>query len=97
MSAATPFKKPVYIAFQENAEAAPIIEAIAEDNPDAIVHHYPAMVRIESGDRITVKRASVERRLLRDWDPQELHLHLISISGNVYETDDEFTLSWNKP
>ena len=31
----------------------------------------------------------------RDFDLQELQLHLITISGHLDETDDEFTLSWN--
>ncbi|MBS1188324.1 MAG: monooxygenase [Rhodocyclaceae bacterium] len=84
----------LYIALQENEEALPIIDSIIEDNPSATVRRYPGMVRIEADGRITVKRATVEGRLMRDWDPQELHLHLISIAGNVHETDDEFTLHW---
>lgn len=86
--------KTVYIALQEIEEAIPVIDSIIEDNPTATVRRYPAMVRIEADSFITVKRATVERRLSRDWDPQELHLYMISISGNVHETDDEFTLSW---
>lgn len=86
--------KQVYIALQETEEALPVIESIIEDNPGATVRRYPAMIRIEADGLLTVRRETVERHLLRDWDPQELHLYMISISGNVNETDDEFTLSW---
>jgi len=84
----------VYIAMQAIDEAQPIIEAIIEDNPEVTVRRYPAMVRMEAPGRITVRRESVSKRMGRDWDPQELHLTLISIGGSVYETDDEFTLQW---
>lgn len=84
----------VYIAFQDNEEAGPVIAAIIEDNPLATVRRYPAMVRIEADGFLTVKRSTVERLIEREWDPQEMHLYMISISGNVNETDDEFTLSW---
>ncbi|HJV84980.1 MAG TPA: MmoB/DmpM family protein [Noviherbaspirillum sp.] len=86
--------KLVYMAFQENEESGPVVASIIEDNPGATVRRYPAMVRIEAEGALTVKRESVERRLEREWDPQELHLYLISLAGNVSETDDEFTVSW---
>lgn len=86
--------KLVYIAFQENEEAAPVVASIIEDNPSATVRRYPAMVRIEADRFLTVKRETVERHIGREWDPQEMHLYIISIAGNVNETDDEFTLSW---
>ena len=31
----------------------------------------------------------------RDFDLQEMHINLISLSGNVVEDDDTLTLSWN--
>ena len=31
----------------------------------------------------------------RDFDLQELHINLISLSGHIDETDDELTLHWN--
>nr|WP_198291486.1 MmoB/DmpM family protein [Thauera sp. 63] len=86
--------KEVYIALQAIEEALPIIDAIMEDNPDATLRRYPAMVRIEAPGRLTVKRATVSAKIGRDWDPQELHVCMISIGGNVYETDDEFSLQW---
>ena len=84
-----------FIAFQTNDVTRCIVEAIVEDNPGAIVVEQPAMVKIDVPDRLLIKRASVEEKLGRDFDLQELQLHLITISGHLEETDDEFTLSWN--
>ena len=82
----------VYIALQNNEDARPIIEAIEQDNPEATVNHFPAMVKIDAAGRLTVKRETVEELIGRSWDPQEMHLHLVSISGNVDEDDDFFAV-----
>jgi phenol hydroxylase P2 protein len=84
----------VFIAFQPNEESRCIVEAILEDNPAAVLQQQPAMVKIDAPGRMTIKRASVEEKMGRDFDLQEIHLHLITLSGNIDETDDEFTLSW---
>ncbi len=85
-------KNMVYIALQNNEDARPIIEAIEQDNPEASINHFPAMVKIDAPGRLEVRRESVEELIGRDWDPQEIHLHLISISGNVDEDDDIFAV-----
>lgn len=82
----------VYIALQNNEEARPVIEAIEQDNPEAVINHFPAMVKIDAPGRIVVNRETVEELIGRDWDPQEIHISLVSISGNVDETEDAFTL-----
>lgn len=84
----------VFIAFQTNEETRSIIEAIAEDNPNAIINEQPAMVKIDAPGSLTIKRGTVEDKLGRGFDLQELHVHLITLSGHINETDDEFTLSW---
>ena len=84
-----------FIAFQTNDVTRSIVEAIVDDNPGAIVVEQPAMVKIDVPDRLVIKRSTVEEKLGRDFDLQELQLHLITISGHLDETDDEFTLSWN--
>ena len=84
-----------FIAFQKNEESRCIVEAIVEDNPGAIVSDQPAMVKVDVPGRLVIKRETVEEKLGRAFDLQELQLHLITISGNLDETDDEFTLSWN--
>lgn len=84
-----------FIAFQKNEESRCIVEAIVEDNPGAIVNDQPAMVKVDVPNRLVIKRTTVEEKMGRDFDLQELQLHLITISGHLDETDDEFTLSWN--
>ena len=84
-----------FIAFQKNEESRCIVEAIVEDNPGAIVSDQPAMVKVDVPGQLVIRRATVEKKMGRDFDLQELQLHLITISGHLDETDDEFTLSWN--
>lgn len=83
----------VFIALQANDESRAIVDAILADNPLAVQADFPAMVKIDAPGRIVIKRESVAERLGRDWDLQELHLNLVSLSGNIEETDDEFSLS----
>ncbi len=84
----------VFIALQTNDDMRPVIEAIEADNPHATVNHYPAMVKIDAPGRLEIRRASVEERIGRPWDVQELQLGLISLAGNIDETEDQFTLAW---
>jgi phenol/toluene 2-monooxygenase (NADH) P2/A2 len=85
----------VSITLQNTEDARPIVDAITADNPDAVVQHFPAMVKIDCPGRLTINAGSVSDRVGRDWDPQELHLSMISLSGNIDEDDDVFELSWN--
>lgn len=85
----------VFIAFQANEDTRPIVEAIQADNPKAIVDRQPAMVKIDAPNQLVIRRSSIEDLLGRDFDLQELHVHLITISGHVNEDDDSFTLTWN--
>jgi phenol hydroxylase P2 protein len=41
-----------------------------------------------------VRRSTVEEHMGRPFDLQELHINLITLTGHIDETDDEFTLSW---
>jgi len=86
--------QPVFIALQLNDLTRSLVEAIVADNPHATVVDYPAMVKIEALGRLVIRRESVEALIGRDWDIQELHLSLISLSGSIDETDDEFCLHW---
>lgn len=85
----------VFIAFQANDEARSIIDAIMNDNPGATLDEQPAMARVICPDRLVIRRSSIEERMGRDFDLQELQLHLITLSGYIDETDDEFTLAWH--
>jgi phenol hydroxylase P2 protein len=93
--ATAPGRTPVFIALQATEVSRSIVDAIVADNPLATVTEYPAMVKIDVPGRLVIRRESVEDRLGRSWDLQELHLNLISLSGHIDETDDEFSLQWN--
>jgi phenol hydroxylase P2 protein len=84
----------VFIAFQNTDEVRGIVEAIMEDNPHAVIDMQPGMVKINANARLVIKRASVEEKLGRDFDLQEMHVHLVTLSGNIDEDDDEFVLAW---
>ena len=84
----------VFIAFQKNEESRAIIEAILGDNPNATVNEQPAMVRIDVPDRMVIRRSSIEEQMGRPFDLQEMHVNLITLSGHIDETDDEFVLAW---
>ena len=86
----------VFIAFQSNEESRYIVEAIITDNPNVIINTQPAMVKLDCPDSMTIRRETVEEKIGRPFDLQELQLHLITISGHLEETDDEFTLSWKQ-
>lgn len=84
----------VFLALQTNDDTRPLIEAILADNPQAVLREEPAMVKIDAEGSLVVRRTSIEAILGRPFDLQELQINLISLSGHVDETDDEFTLSW---
>ena len=85
----------VYIAFQDNDNARYIVEAISEDNPHAEVQYQPAMIRVQAEQRLEIQRATVEEKIGRTWDVQEMLIDVITLGGNVEEDEDRFTLHWN--
>lgn len=84
----------VFIAFQTNEETRCIVDAILADNPNATVDRQPAMVKINAPDTLVVRRESVEEQMGRAFDLQELHINLITLTGHITETEDEFMVSW---
>ena len=86
----------VFIAFQANDETRSIIEAIGNDNPNASIVRYPAMVKIDAPGRLVVKRETIEGITGMDFDLQSFHVNLVSLSGNIDETEDELTLEWKQ-
>ena len=84
----------VFIAFQKNEDTRCIVNAIVADNPAAIVNEQPAMVKVDVPHRLVIRKSSVEEEMGRSFDLQELHINLITLTGHIDETDDEFTLSW---
>jgi len=82
------------ITLLHNDDARPIIEAILADNPGTRVLNMPGAVKLDRDVELVVNRASVEERLGRPWEPQEIQLVLVSMAGNLDEDDDYFKLSW---
>lgn len=85
----------VFIVFQDNDDSRYLSEAVMEDNPEAEMQHQPAMIRIQAEKRLVINRETMEEKLGRDWDVQEMLINVISIGGNVDEDDDHFILQWN--
>jgi phenol/toluene 2-monooxygenase (NADH) P2/A2 len=86
--------QPVFIAFQANNDTRPIIEAILADNPNATLNEMPALVKIDCPGRLVVKRDSISELAGRDFDLREIYINLISLAGEVDESDEEFVLEW---
>ena len=85
----------VFIAFQANQESRYIVDAIVEDNPGAIVDEQPAMVKVDVPQKMVIKRETIAEKMGRDdFELQEMHMHLITLSGNVDEDDEQFVLEW---
>ena len=85
----------VFIALQNTPEAQPIIEAIVADNDNAVINESPGMVKIDCPKRLVLRRETVEEILGQEFNLQDIHLTLISLSGNIDEDEDEFVLHWD--
>lgn len=84
----------VFIAFQDNEESRPVIEAILADNPEATAVHSPGLVKIDAPGRLVVRRETIEEIVGRSFDLQQIQVNLVTLSGHVDEDDDELSLSW---
>ena len=84
----------VFIAFQSNEDSRPLVDAIVADNPEAQVVYSPGLVKIDAPGRLVIKRETIEEQIGRPYDLQQLHNNLVTLSGNIDEDDDQFTLSW---
>ena len=84
----------VFIAFQDNEESRPVIEAILADNPEAVAVHSPGLVKIDAPGRLVVRRETIEAIVGRPFDLQQIQVNLVTLSGHVDEDDDELSLSW---
>lgn len=84
----------VFIAFQANEEARPVVEAIMADNPTAVLTESPGLVKIDAPGSLTIRRESIEERTGGRYDLQQLHINLVTLSGHIDEDDDQLTLSW---
>ncbi|WP_424191900.1 MmoB/DmpM family protein [Ampullimonas aquatilis] len=85
----------VFIAFQANEDARPIVEAIIADNPHAVLVESPGLIKIDAPNELTIRRETVEEKLGRAFSLQEVQINLVTLSGYLDEDDDQMTLSWN--
>lgn len=86
--------RPVSITLQNSQTAVAIADAIMADNPLADRKAFPAMTKIDCPGRLEIHANSVSERLGREWDPQEIHMSVISLSGTVDEDEGTFILFW---
>lgn len=93
--AAAPVSR-VFIAFQDNEESRPVVEAVLADNPQATAAHTPGLVKIDCPARLVIRRASIEALTGQPFDLQQLQINLVTLSGHVNEDDEEFSLSWGR-
>lgn len=84
----------VFIAFQDNEDSRPIIEAILADNAAAQATYPTGLVKINAPDSLVIRRASIEELTGRAFDLQQIHVNLVTLSGRIDEDDDQFSLSW---
>jgi phenol hydroxylase P2 protein len=95
MTEMEPRVRMVGIDLQDTDEARTIIDALEQDNPDAVIRRMPGMVKVQGPGKLVILRSTVEELLGQEWDTQDLQLSIISLSGNVSSWDeDEIVLQW---
>jgi phenol hydroxylase P2 protein len=86
----------VGVDLQENDDSRAIVDALEEDNPDAVISRMPGLVRVRCPQRLVVNQASVERHLGRAWETNEFQLSIVSYFGHIDEwDDDEIVVAWD--
>jgi phenol/toluene 2-monooxygenase (NADH) P2/A2 len=84
----------VFIAFQDNEDARPIIDAVLADNAKAEASYPTGLVKIVAPGKLVIKRESIEELIGRPFNLQQIHVNLVTLSGHIDEDDDQFSLSW---
>jgi phenol hydroxylase P2 protein len=85
----------VFIAFQDNEDSRPIIEAILADNAQAQATYPTGLVKIVAPGRLVIRRETIEELIGRSYDLQQIQVNLVTLSGHIDEDDDELSLSWS--
>lgn len=84
----------VFIAFQDNEDSRPIIEAILADNASAQANYPTGLVKIVAPDSLVIRRQTIEALIGRAFNLQQIQVNLVTLSGRIDEDDDQFSLSW---
>jgi phenol hydroxylase P2 protein len=83
------------LVLQDTEDGRAIVRAIQADNKGVKITPKPAMIQVEREKEIVIKAETVQEALGRDWDVEEMQLELVSIGGQIEETDDEITVYWD--
>jgi phenol hydroxylase P2 protein len=83
------------LVMQDTEDGRAIVRAIQKDNDNVKVTPKPAMIQVEREKEIVIKAETVQEELGRDWDVEEMQIELVSIGGQIEETDDEITVYWD--
>jgi len=84
----------VSITLLNTEYASPVVQPIEQDSPACVINHMPSLVQVDMAGSLRINRQTVEEILGREWNVQDIHLCLVSLSGEVEEEDDFFELSW---
>ena len=83
------------LVMQDTEDGRAIVRAIQKDNDNVKVTPKPAMIQVEREKEIVIKAETVQEELGRDWDVEEMQIELVSIGGQIEETDDEIIVYWD--
>jgi phenol hydroxylase P2 protein len=90
-----PRVRQVGVDLQDSEESRALVEAIEQDNPDAVLRRMPGLVKIQAPGQLVIKRETVEQRMGREWETHEFQVSIVSYSGNIAEwDDDEIVIKW---
>lgn len=82
------------IDLQDTESNRPVIEGIIEDNPEAEVTNMPGLVRIRTEGSLRVSKATVEKHVGGEWDPEDIQLAIVSMAGNLDIEEDYIEIAW---
>ncbi len=83
------------LIIQDTDDGRAIVRSIEKDNDNITITNKPAMIQMQREKEIIVKAATIAEELGRDWDIEELQIELVSIGGQIDETDDEMKVFWD--
>jgi phenol hydroxylase P2 protein len=84
----------VFIAFQDNEDSRPIVDAILADNATAEASYPTGLVKIIAPNSLVIRRTTIEELIGRSFNLQQIHVNLVTLSGHIDEDDDQLSLSW---
>jgi phenol/toluene 2-monooxygenase (NADH) P2/A2 len=72
-----------------------IIDAIKQDNKDAIVEDYMVYKKVKVPKQLVLYRQTVEDILGSDWEMDRIHIYMSSYFGFIKEWDeDQLIIHW---